>query len=47
MDGEVRGSESWQSFDTRSWLAVMGRVRKEQRMEKAQAEASAVFSRLV
>lgn len=46
VDGEVRGGESWHRFDTRSWLSVMGRVRKEQSFEQAQAEAAAVFSRL-
>src|SRR5215831_760790 len=47
MDGEVRGSESWLPSDSRGWLSVMGRLRHDRTVQAAQAEVSAIFSRVV
>ncbi|MBI3758686.1 MAG: ABC transporter permease [Deltaproteobacteria bacterium] len=47
VDGELRGGESWLPYDSRGWLSVMGRVRHDQTVQTAQAEVSAIFSRVV
>jgi predicted permease len=47
MDGELRGGESWLPYDSRGWLSVMGRLRRDQTVHSAQAEVSAMFSQVV
>jgi putative ABC transport system permease protein len=47
MDCAVRGGGSWLPYDSRGWLSVMGRLRYGRSADTAQAEVSAIFSRVL
>jgi putative ABC transport system permease protein len=47
MAGEVLDGQAWLTSDSRNWLEAMGRLRAGYTIERAQAEITATYSRLI
>ena len=46
MAGEILDGPAWLTSDSRNWLEVMGRLRAGYTIERAQAEVTAIYSRV-
>jgi predicted permease len=47
MAGEILDGPAWLTSDSRNWLQVMGRLRAGYTIERAQAEVTAIYSRVL
>ncbi len=47
MAGEILDGPAWLTSDSRNWLEVMGRLRAGYTIERAQAEVTAIYSRVI